>query len=1435
MNRLFTYLLLLVSLYGYGANSTWTNAGGDNLWSNAANWSGGKPGSNDNAIFDGATSTADVIIDENVAVRGWEIQSDYSGTISINAGLTVRFGRNDFSMANGTVNLNDATFRNNANGTGTFTQTGGTFNAENATLIFTNQQVTLSGGTFNLNQAHFDQGDHFTISGGTFNGQTGRLEINRTFTLTSGIFNAPTQVSFSGNVTANSGGFNASTATVTFDASGNRNWDFNVKDTVYNLVIDANNNNRAIRLQTNDTLVVLNTLRGLNGEIDNQHTLLLDSVIFSSGWDGGSSTFLFGGNENSVLVIENTNSERSYVVMKDSNTDTLFITRSGGTELDFEFNDLTLETGITHLDPSITFDFDGNNIYNNGGKLFIDGTIMRFDGNYSANGGKVVNSTGTFEADASGNRNYDFATRDTLFNFTVNMNDNHDVNLQADDSLYIRNKLLGNNGEIRIGQVIVLDSVELASTFDGGTAELRFRGNGNNTHLVQGNWDESDIYIEKPNPLDEVQVLSNNPTITFSGNNRGVFVESGKLTFPQNKKVVLQNTFLYLYPGGTYVATSDTTVFEGQWDNSAGGSFDANNGVFTFTHTNNARRYISSVHDTFHIVFADMDDSRSLTIETDDTLVVKQKLTCLNGRFLGGPLVILDTLEVKPGWDDGNATVHFKGAENSTYLAEANWSGNDMFFNKQSINDTISIIDPSGPLSLGNLGDDFSIIRGSVDFPENAVVNLNYGNINLTPNTRLIATSGTTTLDGSWNNTGGEFKANGGTWELNHTNNARGYTSVSIDTFFNFNINGNDGRNYVVTNGDTFAVAGTLTLTDGEFQNGAIVVLGDVSVESTYDDGSTAMVLKGNQTNNVDFKRSLENSSWYIEKDNASDSVIFSNTASLETETGGNNETLEISNGILAFGTVDADLNFRYMNLSNGGKLAIPSRDLYFSGSITNNGGKFISDGGEFIFDATNNGQSYTTSSKDTLQNLTVDHNDTRNFTITSGDTLFVSNNLTFSNGRMQNGSLVALGNVTVQSTYDGGSATLLFRGTTNSTFDPISPTTYDGAIAIEKASGAKVTLSSPLTIESGQGFFLTSGILEATTANMLTFQNNANYSGGSDASYVDGPVTKIGNDAFDFPIGKDGYFAPISITNPNGGGDSFTAEYFRDNPNNAGYATNSLGSGINNISICDYWELDRNSGTSSENVTLDFGDDQSCGIQVIDDLVVCKWDGSQWIQLGGSASGDTTNGDVQGTTAIGTFSPFALGSTSPSNPLPVELVGFSGIQIGNATALTWTTASEINSSHFNVLRSSNGVDFEKIGIVASQGTSNQFHEYEFIDTAPLPERNYYRLEQVDLDGALDYSERILVYFTPSVASEQDLFMLFPNPANDVVNLNFNSENSLPENTTFTLLDQFGKVIRQQSISSTNNSISLLGLPKGLYYIRVTLFQKVETRKLIRY
>ena len=102
-------------------------------------------------------------------------------------------------------------------------------------------------------------------------------------------------------------------------------------------------------------------------------------------------------------------------------------------------------------------------------------------------------------------------------------------------------------------------------------------------------------------------------------------------------------------------------------------------------------------------------------------------------------------------------------------------------------------------------------------------------------------------------------------------------------------------------------------------------------------------------------------------------------------------------------------------------------------------------------------------------------------------------------------------------------------------------------------------------------------------------------------------------------------------------------------------------------------------------------------------------------------------------------FAPFI--DVSYSTLLPVELANFEVMKSGTKALLNWTTLSEVNSSHFDVQRSQDGINWQNISVVVSHGNSNDINNYVLTDDQPHNGVNYYRLKMVDLDESYEFSD----------------------------------------------------------------------------------------------
>ncbi|MFT6353922.1 MAG: hypothetical protein ACJAZC_000507 [Cryomorphaceae bacterium] len=192
-----------------------------------------------------------------------------------------------------------------------------------------------------------------------------------------------------------------------------------------------------------------------------------------------------------------------------------------------------------------------------------------------------------------------------------------------------------------------------------------------------------------------------------------------------------------------------------------------------------------------------------------------------------------------------------------------------------------------------------------------------------------------------------------------------------------------------------------------------------------------------------------------------------------------------------------------------------------------------------------------------------------------------------------------------------------------------------------------------------------------------------------------------------------------------------------------------------------------------------------------------------------------------------------ALGNISSAIPLPIELLAFNAELKGSFVDLNWSTATEINNDYFVIERASDELDWKPISTVTGAGNSNSLLTYSDEDRAPLIGLSYYRLKQVDFNGAFSYSETVSV-FNNTIVDSDDVFM-YPNPsANGSVFLRLPFVTRDFE-TVVRLFDMSGKQIYTEQFDTNPDIFEFKygELKPGIYLISIFSDAISATKKLV--
>ncbi|HZE85138.1 MAG TPA: T9SS type A sorting domain-containing protein [Puia sp.] len=178
---------------------------------------------------------------------------------------------------------------------------------------------------------------------------------------------------------------------------------------------------------------------------------------------------------------------------------------------------------------------------------------------------------------------------------------------------------------------------------------------------------------------------------------------------------------------------------------------------------------------------------------------------------------------------------------------------------------------------------------------------------------------------------------------------------------------------------------------------------------------------------------------------------------------------------------------------------------------------------------------------------------------------------------------------------------------------------------------------------------------------------------------------------------------------------------------------------------------------------------------------------------------------------------------------LPVSWLYIRGELTGDQTLISWATALESNTLRFDIERSSDGLVFKTVGAHGAAGNSNTSSTYQWIDDAPAPGLNYYRVRQVDIDGKFSWSAIVSVLYRKGMART----VLTPNPATGRVMLLFAKP---AEAAVLAIYNSAGQSVLSGKIEkgALQQSLDLGALAPGMYVLQLRYGNSMETLRVLK-
>jgi photosystem II stability/assembly factor-like uncharacterized protein len=183
---------------------------------------------------------------------------------------------------------------------------------------------------------------------------------------------------------------------------------------------------------------------------------------------------------------------------------------------------------------------------------------------------------------------------------------------------------------------------------------------------------------------------------------------------------------------------------------------------------------------------------------------------------------------------------------------------------------------------------------------------------------------------------------------------------------------------------------------------------------------------------------------------------------------------------------------------------------------------------------------------------------------------------------------------------------------------------------------------------------------------------------------------------------------------------------------------------------------------------------------------------------------------------------------------IPVELISFTTEVLENKVELNWSTATETNNSGFEILRSANKDEWNKLGFVPGHGTTTETQHYSFTDNDVSPGKYQYKLKQIGYDGTFEYSQVVEVEIP--LVNEFSLSQNYPNPFNPTTSLQYTIGSR--QFVTLKVYDLLGREIatlvnEEKPAGEYEVEFDGSALTSGIYFYQLKAGEFTETRKMI--
>jgi hypothetical protein len=191
-------------------------------------------------------------------------------------------------------------------------------------------------------------------------------------------------------------------------------------------------------------------------------------------------------------------------------------------------------------------------------------------------------------------------------------------------------------------------------------------------------------------------------------------------------------------------------------------------------------------------------------------------------------------------------------------------------------------------------------------------------------------------------------------------------------------------------------------------------------------------------------------------------------------------------------------------------------------------------------------------------------------------------------------------------------------------------------------------------------------------------------------------------------------------------------------------------------------------------------------------------------------------------------FSGFGFGHITAST-LPVHIISFSAKENNKTVDLNWKTENEENMDYYTVMKSHDGINYEKIGTVTARGSTGHIEEYRLKDAQPFIGRNFYRLISFDKNQTFKNSQVEEVDIRSGIS-----YTIAPNPFADKITIR--QSNAMQQTIQIKLTDVTGRIVMEKKVENSSglSTINLPAAATGIYLLKLTTNEGTQMFKLVK-